>query len=184
MIALYIYISGQMVAGDGRGRRDADRRILLRHRFGKSGGRDRVVEQSDFGPDAFDADHRGAADGRAGRFGTGRRRGGAGRGGGGVRFLRRRGRIDAGFQGRLHSGRHAAHHPDCGADRRGGGELGDVLSALHSAGRQHQERRNGLRRSEAGRAAGGIDGGAGARASSAEKWRGRWWSPARCSASR
>ena len=37
MIALYFYISGQMVRGGGRRRGHADRRILLRHRFRQPG---------------------------------------------------------------------------------------------------------------------------------------------------
>ena len=51
---------------------------------------------------------------------------------------------------------------DCGADRGGGGELGDVFSAVHSASRRTSRRRDGVRRSSAAGAAGGIDGGAGA----------------------
>ena len=48
--------------------------------------------------------------------------GGARRGGGGVRLLGGGRRTPAGFQSRLHPGRHAAHHSDRRTDRRGGGQ--------------------------------------------------------------
>ena len=117
----------------GGGDRDAAGRVLLRDGVGKSGGHDRFVQQSHFGTDAFDADHRRAADGGAGRFGNGRSGGGAGGRRGGLRLLRRRGRAVAGLQGRLHSGRHAAHDSNRGTDRRGGRQPGDVLSAVRAA---------------------------------------------------
>ena len=65
----------------------------------------------------------------AGRLGHQRRGGRAGRGRGGVRLLRRGRRTAAGFQSRLHPGRHAAHHSDRRTDRRGGGQLRDVFPA-------------------------------------------------------
>src|SRR5205814_9022168 len=65
---------------------DVDRWVFLCDGIGVPGGCDRVIEQSDFGADAFDH-HRGrAADAGAGRFGNGRSAGGAGRGGGGLRL--------------------------------------------------------------------------------------------------
>ena len=119
MIALYIYISGNVVAGVVA----AVVMLIVGFFFATvSGNLVGMIGSSNnpiSGLDAFDADHRGAADGRAGRFGTRRRRGGAGRRRGGLRFLRRRGRTAAGFQGRLHPGRHAAHDSDRGADRGG-----------------------------------------------------------------
>ena len=78
---------------------------------------------------------------------TERRGGGAGRGGGGVRFVGGGGRTAAGFQSRLHSGRHAAHHSDRRADRRGGGEPHHVFPADGAAPGQHQHGRHRLRRS-------------------------------------
>ena len=47
-----------------------------------------------------------------GVVGPGRRGGGAGSGGGGLRFVGGGGRTAAGFQGWLHSGRHAAPDTD------------------------------------------------------------------------
>ena len=62
-----------------------------------------------------------------------RRGGGAGRGRGGLRVVGGGGRTAAGFQGRLHSRRHSAHHPDRRTDRGSGGQLCDVLPAAVAA---------------------------------------------------
>ena len=62
-----LLLDGSVMAG-ARGRhRDADRGLLLRHRFRLPGRADRLVEQPDLRADAVHADHRGAADGGAGR---------------------------------------------------------------------------------------------------------------------
>ena len=55
-----------------------------------------------------------------------------------------------------------AHDSDRRADRRGRGQPRHVLSALHSVSGQSQERRHRIRRSQAGRAPSRIDGAAGA----------------------
>ena len=68
MCVLYIYIQDWSAGASWRAG-DADRRLLLRDGFGLSGGRDRLVQQSDFGLDAFDSGDRRAADGVAGRSG-------------------------------------------------------------------------------------------------------------------
>ena len=158
MIVLYTYLSGGLVAGVGGGGRHADRRLLFRDGVGISGGRDRIVQQPHFRADAFDADHRRAADGGAGRLGHERRDRGAGRGGGGLRFERGRRRTAAGFQSRIHYRRHAAQHSDCGTDRGGGGQRGHVFPAAGAAPGQHQHGRHRLRRPSSAGAAGGTDG--------------------------
>ena len=48
MIVLYSYLANGIVAGVTAADRHADRRILFRDCIGLSGGRHRVVEQSDF----------------------------------------------------------------------------------------------------------------------------------------
>ena len=103
MIALYIYISDRWLAAVAA----AIVMLIVGFFFATvSGNLVGVIGSSNnpiSGLDAFDADHRGAADGVAGRLGTGRRSGGAGSGRGGVRFVRGGGRTDAGFQGRATS---------------------------------------------------------------------------------
>ena len=69
MCVLYVYMTGQVIRRDRGGAGDAGRRASSSRPFGVPGGRDRVVEQSDFGPDALDARDRGAADGVARRVG-------------------------------------------------------------------------------------------------------------------
>ena len=179
MCVLYVYLSGQVLGGH-RGRAgDADRRASSSRPFGLPGRRDRLVEQSDLRTDAFDAGHRGAADGFDGRLGDERRAGGAGGGGRGLRLLGGRRRAAPGLQSRLHPRRHAAHHSDRRADRRGGGQPARCTSrccVLHSG--QHQRGRHRVRRSPASGAASRTDGVDLRRASSAATWPGRWWSPA------
>ena len=64
---------------------------------------------------------------------------GPGSGGGGVRFLGRRGRVVAGFQGRLHPGRHAQQDSDGGTGRGGGRQHGDVFAALRCYATQTED---------------------------------------------
>ena len=129
MCVLYVYLSGLI----GGGIAAALVMLIVGFFFATvSGYLVGVIGSSnnpDFGADAFHSGDRRAADGLAGRFRHERRGRGAGRGGGGLRLLRRGGRTAAGFQSRLHSRRHSALHPDCRADRRGGGEPGDVFPA-------------------------------------------------------
>jgi uncharacterized oligopeptide transporter (OPT) family protein len=65
MIALYIYFSGNVVAGSGGGHRDVAGRVLLCDGVGKPGGHDRLLQQPHLRIDAFDPDHRRATDGGA-----------------------------------------------------------------------------------------------------------------------
>ena len=138
MIVLYYYfISGAgtlsssqgPVRRAGRGGRDDRPRILLRRGFRQPGRHDRLVEQSGLRAHAVHAGDCGAADGGAGRFGHGRRGGGAGRRRGGLRFVGRRGRDAAGPEGRTHSRRHAGEDADRRSVRHRGGVAGSVLPA-------------------------------------------------------
>ena len=70
MMVLYYHLLHGHGAGGDRGRHGHDRpRLLLRGRVGQPGRHDRLVEQPDLRPDALDADHRRAADGRDRRVG-------------------------------------------------------------------------------------------------------------------
>ena len=137
MIALYIYLSDQVLGGVVA----AVVMLIIAFFFatvsGIPGRHDRLHEQSRVRADADDLMIAALLMVSLGVSRAGRRGGGAGRRGSGVRFFGRGRRAASGFQGRIHSGRHAAPHPDRRADRGGGGQRRDVLPAVHSASRQY-----------------------------------------------